>query len=138
MRGNVTDRVLAELGKNFHQTSVEHGWWEDGDRNFGELMALLHSEISEALEEWRNGHKLTEVYYNEYGGGQHPYKLDGHIQADDERKILKPEGIPVEFADVIIRLLETCYHYGIDIDAVVQLKAEYNKTRPYRHGKKKA
>jgi NTP pyrophosphatase (non-canonical NTP hydrolase) len=48
----------------------------------------------------------------------------------------KPEGIPIELADVIIRICDTCGQYGIDLDRAIRLKMEYNKTRPYKHGKK--
>lgn len=49
----------------------------------------------------------------------------------------KPEGIPIELADVIIRILDYCGYAGIDIEAAIRQKHEYNKSRPYRHGGKK-
>lgn len=49
----------------------------------------------------------------------------------------KPEGIPIELADAIIRILDYCGYAGIDIDAAISQKHEYNKSRPYRHGGKK-
>ena len=70
----------------------------------------------EALEEYRNGRLPTEVYTGNNG---------------------KPEGIPIELADVIIRVLDYCGYAGIDIDAAISQKHEYNKSRPYRHGGKK-
>ena len=48
----------------------------------------------------------------------------------------KMEGIPSELADVIIRVLDMCEHYGIDIEAALKEKHEFNKTRPYKHGGK--
>lgn len=81
-----------------------------------EVLALIHSEVSEALEEYRNGRLPTEVYAGNNG---------------------KPEGIPIELADVIIRVLDYCGYAGIDIDAAISQKHEYNRTRPYRHGGKK-
>lgn len=86
------------------------------ERGFPEVLALIHSEVSEALEEYRNGRLPTEVYTGNNG---------------------KPEGIPIELADVIIRVLDYCGYAGIDIDAAISQKHEYNKTRPYRHGGKK-
>ena len=70
----------------------------------------------EVLEEYRNGRLPTEVYAGNNG---------------------KPEGIPIELADVIIRVLDYCGYAGIDIDAAISQKHEYNRTRPYRHGGKK-
>lgn len=40
-------------------------------------------------------------------------------------------------ADVIIRVLDYCAYAGIDIENVLEVKHEYNKSRPYRHGGKK-
>lgn len=47
------------------------------------------------------------------------------------------EGIAAELADVIIRVLDYCAYAGIDIENVLEVKHEYNKSRPYRHGGKK-
>jgi NTP pyrophosphatase (non-canonical NTP hydrolase) len=43
-----------------------------------------------------------------------------------------------ELADIIIRALDTSHQLGLDINAAVNKKMEYNLTRPYRHGNKKA
>ena len=103
---------LNELAKEAHQISVEHGWW-DKEPTFGELVALMHSELSEALEEYRN--KRPMRYYN----------------------CQKPEGVAVEMADCIIRILDWAGHEGVDLDAIIHEKMDYNRTRSYRHGGKK-
>lgn len=49
----------------------------------------------------------------------------------------KPEGVAVELADCLLRILDYCGYAGIDIEEALRLKHEYNKTRSYRHGGKK-
>ena len=102
---------LTEFSKEVHENAVAHGWWES-DRGFGEIIALCHSELSEALEEYRNGKPML------YQKGE------------------KPEGIAVELADCIIRILDYCGKEGIDIESLLKIKHEFNKTRPYKHGGK--
>jgi len=108
---------LNELAIEVHKTAVEHGWWET-DRNFGESLALIHSEVSEVLEDWRRGREISSIIW----------------EVGPSSGIPKPAGIPIEFADVIIRVLDLCNFYGIDIDEAIREKMAYNKKRPYRHG----
>ena len=106
---------INDMVKEVHETAVQHGWWNKPSE-FGTLVALCHSELSEALEEYRKGKKPTETYYREDG---------------------KPEGIPSELADTVIRIMDMCGYYGIDLEAILMEKAEFNKSRSYRHGGKK-
>jgi NTP pyrophosphatase (non-canonical NTP hydrolase) len=116
----VTDDLpneLTRLGLNVlirlaHDNAVRHGFAE---ASFGERIALIHSELSEALEEYRAGHDVTRLRVE-----------DG-----------KPEGVPAELADVAIRLFDMCGAYGIDLNEAVRVKMAYNSTRAYRHGGKK-
>lgn len=103
---------LNEYAARIHKTAVEHGWWEQ-DRNMGEMIALMHSELSEALEEHRE-HK------------EDFYIVDG-----------KPEGLAVEMVDCVIRILDTLGSRGVNIDLVIEAKMQYNDTRPYKHGGKR-
>lgn len=48
----------------------------------------------------------------------------------------KPQGVAVEMADVLIRVLDWFGSEDLDVEAIVRQKHEYNKTRPYRHGNK--
>ena len=100
------------LTKEIHKNAVEHGWWDE-PRGFGEIVALCHSELSEALEEYRNDKPLI-------------YEVNG-----------KPEGIAVEMIDCVIRILDWCGKEGIDVEELIKKKHEYNKTRSYRHGGKR-
>lgn len=120
--------MLNKLRDEIHQNAVEHGWWEE-ERSFGDIIALCHSELSEALEEHREGHEPTEIYYSI---SEKTIAPSGKM-ADD----IKPEGVAIELADCIIRILDYCGKEGIDIEEAIRIKHEYNKTRSYRHGGKK-
>ena len=106
---------LNNLRDESHKIAREKGWWEE-ERTFGDLIALCHSELSEALEEYRRGQGPTEIY--------------------TIMPSTKPEGIPIELADVLIRVFDMAGFYGIDLDESVRLKTEYNKGRPQKHGGK--
>lgn len=92
-----------------HKTATDAGWYKDpktGDdvtRNFGEVVALMHSELSEALEADRKG------------------------LMDD--KLPHRDGREVEFADCIIRILDTAAAMGLDVAGAIIEKNRYNKER---------
>lgn len=77
--------------------------------------ALIGSEVAEAIEELRKGHGPNEVYEGENG---------------------KPEGFPVELADVVIRAVDLAYTLEIDLEQIIHDKLAFNKTRERLHGKK--
>lgn len=118
--------MLNELAKEVHQNAIEHGWWKE-ERSFGEIIALCHSELSEALEEYRNAR--PSIYVDDFENCK-------RITDVSEFAGRKPEGVATELADCIIRILDYCGRTGIDIDEAIRIKHEYNKTRPYRHGGK--
>ena len=80
--------TIKEMMDKIHATAKAKGWWETA-RDFGEVCALIHSELSEALECWRDGELVTVV------------KND------------KPEGFFVELADAVIRIYDTLHSKGL-------------------------
>ena len=207
--------LISELSRMVHQNAVEHGWWDE-ERSPEEVVALIHSEWSEALEEARAGMPMAYIIANT-GSYRDPEELV--VPRSAEGKYIapwgkeyhgKPEGIAVELIDGCIRILdymgrmetelseggedstiESLYNdgnvnrvpdnvseliaylhlytsqamagrsfhdlhvpdmfaltgamaaalswvkkQGIDPLALLQEKHEYNKSRPYKHGKK--
>jgi hypothetical protein len=101
--------TIDDLVAESYRTAKEHGWW-DGQRPVLECLVLVHSEISEAVEAYRDSRMNMEV-------------VNG-----------KPEGLVVELADAVIRIADLCGAYNLDLSGAVSAKLVYNKTRPFRHG----
>lgn len=102
---------IQEFAREVHRNAVEHGWW-DKKREIAEIVALIHSEYSEALEEYRAGRPL--VWY-ECGKKDSPTAICGPESEEKcrscqnsvcEYRREKPEGVAVELADACIRILD--------------------------------
>ncbi len=131
---NDRDLTIKEVKKEAFETAWEKGWYENESTTFAEHLAWVHAEVSEVYEEFRNWNDYNEIYYNLPSDDDTNIKVQ-YSEVLDTLK--KPRGIPVELADVIIKTLDICAHYGIDIERAVKIKLEYNKTRPYKHGGKR-
>lgn len=193
-----------EFAKEVHQMAVEHGWREKRP-SFADMVVMFHSELSEAVEEYRKGRpNLYHECMCKKSGSPCVLDLGGDLcgEADADpcsMAVEKPQGVAVELADCILRILDTlaeagvdidseigycpaygdviqtiarCHHHiseayiqttkmlgsmttayarllmcigtildwaernGLDMEAILRAKHEYNKTRPYRHGGK--
>ena len=106
---------INEMARDAFENSVDHGFWKGPEgTSFPVKIALLHSEASEALEEYRKNDDPRHKYYRKDG---------------------KPEGVGSELADVAIRLGDLAIGFGIDLEAEIKEKMEFNKGRPHKHGK---
>lgn len=114
--------TIKELVNKAHANAANHGFW-DPPPDFGTSIALIHSELSEALEEARGRNKI--VYYSG----------EGKISDIKTQNCKKPEGIAPELADAVIRIADLCGYMGIDLEAAIAEKMAYNESRPYKHGK---
>lgn len=101
---------ITELANRAYENAVLHGWW-NRERETGTLIALMHSELSEALEYERQGNPPSD-HIPEFSGAEE------------------------EFADVIIRILDLSGRRGYRIEEAVLAKMAFNESRPYRHGGK--
>jgi NTP pyrophosphatase (non-canonical NTP hydrolase) len=154
---------VNEIAARSNETAHAHGWW-DQPRSFGEIIALIHSEASEALEEWRNNRNPADRYYTVAKYRPEVKTLEEHLHEwanalDTHGEgfvieefglpeeiaaelvvagFLKPEGIPSELADIVIRVGDTAYECDIDLGEEILLKMAYNATRPYKHGGKRS
>lgn len=120
-------------------TAASKGW-HMLNKSVGEDIALMHSELSEALEAFRDGLNVDKVYVavpNPAGGVSQPTRLVPYDPDNPLHAKLKPEGVPIELADVLIRVFDFCYRHGIDMTTALRLKHAYNATRPHLHGGKK-
>lgn len=114
--------MLNQLRDEIHQNAVEHGWWEE-ERSYAEIIALCHSELSEALEEYRNN--MPMAYYYGQDGILRQQVIKTDIENANGRK---PEGIAIELADCIIRILDYCGYKGIDIQEALDWRKAGNDT----------
>lgn len=127
--------TLNKLAEEVHQNAVDHGWWEE-ERSFGEIIALCHSELSEALEEYRAGRPMV---WHTCGESLETGNVAGCAPKDQwecrnfgkeagcEYRGDKPEGIAVELADCIIRILDWLGKGRVDVDALLAEAAEMRK-----------
>jgi len=127
---------MKNVQVKIYDTAYSHGWYAE-ERSFGDRIALCHSELSEALEAFRDGDDMTQIrylhtpncgYFGQYTHGTDPL---GACRCEP-----KPDGIAVELADTIIRILDMAEAESIPVLDAIRVKMAFNDTRPFRHGGK--
>ena len=103
---------IEQLQQQVYAANEAQGFWDgpSNDNNASKI-ALMHSELSEALEADRKG-----------------------IESDD--KIPEFTGLEAELADAVIRILDFSGRHNLRLGEAIQAKLLFNLTRPYKHGKK--
>lgn len=102
---------IAILQLKCHAIAKDKGWW-DSRRNFGEMVALIHSEASELLEAERHGNPVSEHCPSLSAGAE-------------------------EMADIVIRVCDLAESMGVDLGYAIRTKMRFNESRPHKHGGKK-
>ena len=148
--------TIDDMAKRVHKTAVEHGWWklkvesmkpssdvnifdktaDPESRSVAEQLMLMVTELGEAMEEYRQ-HDVHAIYWvNEQGEKMLYHSKDEALTG--AMKGVKPEGYFVELADTVIRIMDSMEANQESLEFFLTMKDAYNKTRPYRHGGKKA
>lgn len=125
IRAIFLDCLAAEV----RAVNQANGWFDE-TRSFGDGIALLHSEVSEMLEAFRADGLAGSLVCK--GCGE--TKADDGGASEHCDRLMKPEGVGSEAADILIRLLDECDRQGIDLQAEFDRKLAYNATRGHKHG----
>lgn len=120
--------MINKLAEEIHKNALEKGFFEK-EKNIGEMLCLIHSEVSEALEADRSGKYCNKSM----GHATIAYAEDDFKQA---YKDYVKGTFEEEMADIIIRVLDLCAFKNIDLEMHIRAKMRFNSLREYKHGKK--
>lgn len=143
---------IKETAKEIYEVNLSKGFWKEGrqigdrDRNVGETLMLVVTELAEALEADRKGYRADEEafdYHINFIRDRHDHegisKERKRVEYNEAYKGAYEDHIKdsweAEIAGTFIRLMDLCHGYGIDIEKFIRLEVDYNKLRGQKHGK---
>lgn len=124
--------MINELSKQIHENAKNKGFFDE-QKNIGEMLCLIHSEVSEALEADRKG-KYANLKKFDIDRQSTPFHENScTIQAFKDNV---KDTFEDELADIMIRVMDLAAFKKIDLEKHIKLKMAYNSTREHKHGKK--
>lgn len=149
---------IADTQNRVGDINRANGWREHDEADMSDAarvnfhiarLALITTEVAEAIEEIRNGRAVYEEYHTWMGKPvqwrqdglgviehPNPHMAGQSVEFDPQAHPAKPEGVPSELADIVIRALDAADAWGIDLERVIEEKLRYNESRGHRHGGK--
>ena len=124
--------MINRLAREAHENSVSKGFYEK-EKNIGEMLCLIHSEVSEALEADRK-----DLYTHLDDDLREDLNLDGSSPNYDTNSFesFVKDTFEDELADIVIRVMDLASFKNIDLEWHIKQKMNYNSKRDYKHGKK--
>ena len=120
--------MINKLSEEIHANAKNKGFF-DTEKNIGEMLCLIHSEVSEALEaDRKDRHTKANIFvvngWTSDGDFTHSFKQNVKDTFEDE------------LADVMIRVMDLAAFKGINLEEHIKAKMRYNAMREHKHGKK--
>lgn len=127
---------INEMVKAAHENAVAHGFYENENRDYNikEKLLLIHAEISEACEADRKNRHFDKKMFDKWQCGIKQNKNITQISDSDFEWLVK-DTFEDELADAVIRIFDLAGYCDIDLESHITAKMQYNKNRPYKHGK---
>lgn len=126
LKNNKMAKTIAELAAEIHQNARNKGFW-DKERNVGEMLMLIVSEVSEAMEADRKNHYCSQKSVD---------YLNAVVWSESHFRDNIKNTFEDELADACIRIFDLAHSRGIDLQWHIEAKMRYNATREHMHGKK--
>lgn len=133
--------MINELAKEIHENNKSKGFHDD-EKNIGEMLCLIHSEVSEALEcDRKDKYANIDLFFKKKNEIQN-IQSNSKIASDKSNPFkfafedLIKDTFEDELADIMIRVMDLAAYKGIDLEWHIKAKMKYNSIRPHKFGKK--